>query len=803
MASGKIMDPLIMFVLLSGSSAVIPWPNDHPLFLDVSSPSYIKEAGPLQRVQCFRGFKLHRAICLYAGKSISHVAYLRLEGGRESHYILPQRQKITPEILESLRVTVSLAPVDEGHWNIVNDPIYPACLDQFRERHEAASKNPTSQQFQVPDVNQMFGPMAIPSDSTVPTPTPPSTLPLGSEDISRIVQETLDTFHDLRIEAIQGMGAIREIDRSLSKGIMSEFLRLQLIVCNDLSKSLMSLRSEVGTLTQSLLQDLGLAVQSDQGTSSGSVVKAALQCFQDMMVLRMNLPLAQLDVARADMDDFLYLRLKEIHSREESTRIVDTLAKRVTEQHEKIRQVIQNALLDDPRVAHRVSIGLSAEQPLEVTLFPGMLEGLLGHLKIHSSDSEETPHSMQAGAAKAWGEVVHEAAARSGIAQAFDGTLVESTLPLGLHVDYGSDFGHRRPAQVAEVFSDPQFLSESVRILFSLEQPGASPFSSPLKSSTTRAPTEPKTSTAPRVVTATQLASAFKTLSESRTIPEPQVQFRSGTPTEPKAQLRPGPSASSRKSKQSSAPHQTGSHDVSIVMASTSTGVKAMALTARVMPHPPKSAPFQARLISSTLKPPASPAASILREDDDKTIMGGDFGDDDGDAIVTEGVGMEQDSAGASTVHQMSMTIEDDSDTDLFNDKEIANPGFEAAYSCSGGTSHTNRSISSDTTELCHSDRNRSRDKVYQDDDDDIEEVPVKKARKDVPEDLKTLNDFQWGLYRKDFKSVDEVRVRILKLDEGEEPTRKWIETSPIFRLRKASSSSNKSKCFPASIGKH
>ena len=323
-------------------------------------------------------------------------------------------------------------------------------------------------------------------------------------------------------------------------------------------------------------------------------MKAALQHFQDMMVLRMNLPLAQLDAARADMDDFLNLRLKEIRSCEESTRIVDTLAKRVTAQHEKIRQVIQNAPLDDPRVAHRVSIGLSAEQPLEVTLFPGMLEGLLGHLKIRSSDSEEAPHSMQAGAAKAWGEVVHEAAARSGIAQAFNGTRVESTLPLGLHVDYGSDFGHCHPAQVAEVFSNPQFLLESVRILFSLEWPGASPFSSPLKSSTTRAPTEPKASTAPQVVTATQLVSAYKTLSESRTVPEPQVQFGSGTPTEPKAQLRPGSSASSRKSEQSSALCQTGSHDVSIVMASTSTGVRATALTARVMPHPPKSAPFQA-----------------------------------------------------------------------------------------------------------------------------------------------------------------------------------------------------------------
>ena len=216
-----------------------------------------------------------------------------------------------------------------------------------------------------------------------------------------------------------------------------------------------------------------------------------------MMVLRMNLPLAQLDAAQVDTDDFLDLRLKEIHSHEESTRIMDTLAKRVTEQHEKIKQVIQNAPLDNPRIAHRVSIGLSAEQPLEVTLFPGMLEGLLGHLKIHSSDSEETPHSMQAGAAKAWREVVHEAAARSGITQAFNGTPVESTLPPGLHVDYGSDFGHHHPAQVAEVFSDPQFLSESVRILFSLEQPGASPFSLPLKSSTTRAPSEPKASTAP------------------------------------------------------------------------------------------------------------------------------------------------------------------------------------------------------------------------------------------------------------------------------------------------------------------
>ena len=160
-------------------------------------------------------------------------------------------------------------------------------------------------------------------------------------------------------------------------------------------------------------------------------------------------------------------------------------------------------------------------------------------------------------------------------------------------MDYGSDFGRHHPAQVVEVFSDPQFLLESVRIIFSLEWPGTSPFSSPLKGLTTRAPTEPKASTAPQVVIAAQPASAYKTLSESRTVREPQVLFGSGTPMEPKAQLRPDPSASSRKGKQSSTSCQMGSYNVPIVMASTSTGVKAMALTARVMPHPPKSAPFQ------------------------------------------------------------------------------------------------------------------------------------------------------------------------------------------------------------------
>ena len=39
----------------------------------------------------------------------------------------------------------------------------------------------------------------------------------------------------LRLETVQEMGFIREVDRALAKAIMSEFVRLQLIVGDDLN----------------------------------------------------------------------------------------------------------------------------------------------------------------------------------------------------------------------------------------------------------------------------------------------------------------------------------------------------------------------------------------------------------------------------------------------------------------------------------------------------------------------------------------------------------------------------------------
>ena len=45
---------------------------------------------------------------------------------------------LLPELEEALQITVALSAANPNHWNIVNDPIFPSCLDIFKARHEAS-----------------------------------------------------------------------------------------------------------------------------------------------------------------------------------------------------------------------------------------------------------------------------------------------------------------------------------------------------------------------------------------------------------------------------------------------------------------------------------------------------------------------------------------------------------------------------------------------------------------------------------------------------------------------------------------
>ena len=94
------------------------------------------------------------------------------------------------------------------------------------------------------------------------------------------------------------MGFIREVDRALAKSIMAEFLRLQLIVGDDLNTSLWAMYADLEATMAELMRDMDIAAQNSTALpSENPAIGVALHRFTDLARLKLALPLAQVDVA--------------------------------------------------------------------------------------------------------------------------------------------------------------------------------------------------------------------------------------------------------------------------------------------------------------------------------------------------------------------------------------------------------------------------------------------------------------------------------------------------------------------------
>ena len=214
-----------MFVGINEASKVIPLPYIQPLFLDVPTVSDITDSKKPRSPHTFR-------VIYTEGSTLrTQVAYPRLGGETKSHLLSElsnfQKQQLIPELREHSMVSAALAEADDGHWNITNDPIYPACLEAFRRRHESS---------QAPQANKSAEGSGTGGGSPTGVMTPPFTTSsqplftptLGAHEIREIICETLDQVYALRLETLQEMGFIQEVDRALAKSVMAEFIRLQL-----------------------------------------------------------------------------------------------------------------------------------------------------------------------------------------------------------------------------------------------------------------------------------------------------------------------------------------------------------------------------------------------------------------------------------------------------------------------------------------------------------------------------------------------------------------------------------------------
>ena len=168
---------------------------------------------------------------------------------------------LLPELEEMPQITVPLSMADPHHWNIVNDPIFPSCLDAFKARHEAslASGAATS----TGGASSRGGGFTPTQELPFATwPQPPPTPTLEWQEVNVRVAEVMDQVHDLHLWLMQEMGFIREIDQALSKSLMVEFLRLKVIIRDDLSGTLRTWQADMEATTDKFLRDLDAATQT-------------------------------------------------------------------------------------------------------------------------------------------------------------------------------------------------------------------------------------------------------------------------------------------------------------------------------------------------------------------------------------------------------------------------------------------------------------------------------------------------------------------------------------------------------------
>ena len=68
--------------------------------------------------------------------------------------------------------------------------------------------------------------------------------------------EILEHIHAIHLQTMHEMGGVRELNRTLVRTLMAEFVRLQLILGEDLTKSLSALCSELETSSEALSSNL-------------------------------------------------------------------------------------------------------------------------------------------------------------------------------------------------------------------------------------------------------------------------------------------------------------------------------------------------------------------------------------------------------------------------------------------------------------------------------------------------------------------------------------------------------------------
>ena len=342
----KLNSSHLIFINVSEMSNMIPVATQHPILLDVATKETMMRTGEPMAPLSFRGFRLHTVWTQQSGGDlVCQVAFPCFLGETTTSMLEYEPEKFPQGLMQGPKMVKNFRPPSSNHWNITMDLILPLAVDTFRwwleakraaqglgEESERAKVSPKEEPVpgESPQVVVGSSRALFPTETTHP-----------GERALETAHKILEHIHAIRLQTMHEMGGMRELEQTLVHTLMAEFVRLQLILGEDLTKSLTALHSELETSSETLSSDLVRILNLHSDDLAFPQVKELIQKYQQSVSMKVNLSLMELGAAREDMEGFLQRCLRELSSQLESQEMIEELSQTLSAHTSRIQEVIQ------------------------------------------------------------------------------------------------------------------------------------------------------------------------------------------------------------------------------------------------------------------------------------------------------------------------------------------------------------------------------------------------------------------------------------------------------------------------------
>ena len=241
-----------------------------------------------------------------------------------------EQQKFPQSLLQGPKISISLQPPSSKHWNIDSDLILPLTIDMYQWQREAkrVEQDPEEESAgaeaslkEAPAPKKV--PQVVAGGSRAVSPT--ETTHQGEIDLETMLG-IIKCIHGLCLQILHKMGGVKELEQAAVHTLMAEFARLQSILCEDLTKSLSALCSELEASSEVLSADILSTLNLHPGDLAFFLVKELINQHHQLVMMKINLPLIELEVARQDLERFLQGHLHELSSNLRAWEVVEEIS---------------------------------------------------------------------------------------------------------------------------------------------------------------------------------------------------------------------------------------------------------------------------------------------------------------------------------------------------------------------------------------------------------------------------------------------------------------------------------------------